>query len=98
MARAACDGARADPKPQARQPWSKLRVCRRRHRIRWCRWPGSAPAVLEDGGLGVVAEHLLQRLPYLALGGMRAGTVEQRVHQVAVLLRRGSPKRRQGAL
>src|SRR5580692_722060 len=39
---------------------------------------------LENRRLGVVAEHLLQRLDDLALGGVRAGAGEQRVHQVAI--------------
>ena len=42
---------------------------------------------LEDGGLGVVAEDLLQRLDDLALAGVRAGAREQRLHQVALGVR-----------
>src|SRR6476469_6328112 len=42
---------------------------------------------LEDGSLCVVAEHLLQGLDDLALRRVRAGAGEQRLHQVALLVR-----------
>src|SRR5688500_8372518 len=38
----------------------------------------------ENGGLGVAAEHGLQRLHYLALGAVRPGAVDQGAHEVAV--------------
>src|SRR5215211_512200 len=43
-----------------------------------CAW------TLENGRFGVGAEDPLERLDDLALGGMRPGAVEQRLHQVAV--------------
>src|ERR1700733_1042509 len=52
----------------------------------------------KDGRLGVVAEHLLQRLDDLALRGVRARARQQRLHQVALDLRRVLAQRRQRGL
>src|SRR3712207_3066462 len=49
--------------------------------------PSMRRGSLEDGGLRIGAEDLLQGGHDLALGGVHAGAVEQRVHQVAVALR-----------
>src|SRR5688572_741358 len=44
----------------------------------------STGGTLEDRGLRVGAEHPLERLDDLALAGVCASTVEQRIHEVAV--------------
>src|SRR5215208_4325384 len=44
---------------------------------------------LEDGGFGVGAEHGLEGLDDLALGGMYAGAVKEVRHQIVLVLRRG---------
>src|SRR3712207_885284 len=51
-----------------------------------CPEASMAAGSLEDGRLGVGAEHLLQRQHDLALARMRAGAVEQRLHQVRLAL------------
>src|SRR3954469_11014074 len=49
--------------------------------------PPSGPAPSEHRRLGVGAPDLLERLHHLALGGMRAGALDQRRHQVRLGVR-----------
>src|SRR3954452_18672167 len=48
---------------------------------------GGLPPSLEHGSLGVGTPDLLERLDHLALGGVRAGALEQRGHQVGLGVR-----------
>src|SRR4051812_29820409 len=54
------------------------------------KFSGRRKSLSEDRGFGVRAPDLLQRLDHLALGGARAGAVEQPRHEVLLRRRRAA--------
>src|ERR1035437_5389497 len=98
-ARTAARRARRRRCSRRRSAWTRTRA-----RPRWTAPPEHRrrqvlyASTLKYGGLQIVPEDLLQRLHDLALGRARAGAVQQRVHQVAIGMRRRLAQRCKRAL